>query len=101
MFFAAKVDLFGPCIAYVPGYERETRNRTALATEVHVMSMLAVTLAISLLGGLENVDAKTMISPSSYLILHHLQLCRLSLLQSFFTVKTAVLRMRSQQLLRC
>ena len=35
--WAAQVDLFGPCVVYVPGYERETRGRKALATEVHVM----------------------------------------------------------------
>ena len=35
--WAAQVDLFGPCRVYVPGYERETRARKALATEVHVM----------------------------------------------------------------
>ena len=35
--WAAQVDLFGPCTVYVPGYERETRGRKALATEVHVM----------------------------------------------------------------
>ena len=35
--WAAQVDLFGPCTVYVPGYERETRARKALATEVHVM----------------------------------------------------------------
>ena len=35
--WAAQLDLFGPCTVYVPGYERETRARKALATEVHVM----------------------------------------------------------------
>ena len=35
--WAAQVDLFGPCTTYVPGYEKETRNRKVLATEVHVM----------------------------------------------------------------
>ena len=35
--WAAQVDLFGPCKVYVPGYERETRARKALSTEVHVM----------------------------------------------------------------
>ena len=35
--WAAQVDLFGPCKVYVPGYERETRARKSLATEVHVM----------------------------------------------------------------
>ena len=35
--WAAQLDLFGPCTVYVPGYERETRGRKALATEVHVM----------------------------------------------------------------
>ena len=34
---AAQLDLFGPCLTYVPGYERQTRNRKALATEVHMM----------------------------------------------------------------
>jgi hypothetical protein len=35
--WAAQCDLFGPCTVYVHGYERETRGRKALATEVHVM----------------------------------------------------------------
>ena len=35
--WAAQLDLFGPCTVYVPGYERETRGRKALATEVYVM----------------------------------------------------------------
>ena len=35
--WAAQLDLFGPCTVYVPGYERETRGRKSLATEVYVM----------------------------------------------------------------
>ena len=34
--WAAQFDLFGPCKTYVPGYERQTRGRNALATDVHV-----------------------------------------------------------------
>ena len=35
--WAAQLDMFGPCTVYVPGYERETRGRKYLATEVYVM----------------------------------------------------------------
>ena len=36
-FYASQADLFGPISVFVPGYERQTRNRSALTSKVWVM----------------------------------------------------------------
>ena len=55
--WAAQLDLFGPCTVYVPGYERETRGRKALATQVHVMVFACPVTRIVNLQVIEGQDA--------------------------------------------
>ena len=55
--WAAQLDLFGPCYVYVPGYERETRARKALATTVHVMVFACPVTRIVNLQVIEGEDA--------------------------------------------
>ena len=59
--WAAQVDLFGPCTTYVPGYERQTRNRKALATEVHVMVFACPVTRLVNLQVIEGKDASCII----------------------------------------
>ena len=55
--WAAQCDLFGPCTVYVPGYERETRGRKALATEVHVVVFVCPSTRLVNLQVIEGKDA--------------------------------------------
>ena len=55
--WAAQCDLFGPCRVYVPGYERETRGRKALATEVHVVVFVCPSTRLVNLQVIEGKDA--------------------------------------------
>ena len=55
--WAAQVDLFGPCTVYVPGFERQTRARKALATEVNVMVFACPSTRLVNLQVIEGKDA--------------------------------------------
>ena len=42
-FHITMVDLFGPVSSYVPGYEKETRNRSSLESKLYIMVAVCVT----------------------------------------------------------
>ena len=60
-FYVTMIDLFGPLKSYVPGYERETRNRPALESKLHVMVAVCVTTKIVNLQVLEGKSAAAII----------------------------------------
>ena len=55
--WAAQLDLFGPCTTYVPGFEKQTRGRKSLATEVHVMVFVCPVSRLVNLQVIEGRDA--------------------------------------------
>ena len=60
-FYITMVDLFGPVKSYVPGYERETRNRPALESKLHIMAAVCVTTKIVNLQVLDDKSAASII----------------------------------------
>ena len=56
-FWAAQMDLFGPYYVYVPGYERETRNRQVKEAKVWVMCVVCPTSRLVNLQVIEKSDA--------------------------------------------
>ena len=60
-FFVTMIDLCGPMRGYVPGYERETRNRAALEYKLHIMVAVCVTTKIVNLQVLEGKTADAII----------------------------------------
>ena len=56
-FYVTMVDLFGPLKSYVPGYEKETRNRTALESKLHILVAVCITTKIVNLQVLEAKSA--------------------------------------------
>ena len=60
-FFITMLDLCGPMKSYIPGYERETRNRPALVSKLHIMVAVCVTTKIVNLQVLEGKSAAAII----------------------------------------
>ena len=56
-FWACQIDLFGPYRVYVPGFERETRNRKVLDVEVHILAIVCPTTRLVNLQVVEKTDA--------------------------------------------
>ena len=56
-FHIAMLDLFGPVQSYVPGFERNTRNRRALESQMYVMTTVCVTTRLVNLQILEGKKA--------------------------------------------
>ena len=42
-FWACQLDLFGPLLVFVPGFEKHTRNRQVLEAKVWVMTVVCMT----------------------------------------------------------
>ena len=55
-FWACQLDLFGPYKVYVPGYERETRNRPLLDAQVWIMAIVCPTTRLVNLQVIEKTD---------------------------------------------
>ena len=60
-FYITMIDLFGPVESYVPGFERNTRNRQVLESKMHVMVAVCVTTKIVNLQILEGKKAHNII----------------------------------------
>ena len=60
-FYITMIDLFGPVESYVPGFERNTRNRKVLETKMHVMVAVCITTKIVNLQILEGKAAHNII----------------------------------------
>ena len=60
-FYITMLDLFGPVKSYVPGYERETRNRTSLDSKMYIMVAVCVTTKIVNLQAIEKKSAAAII----------------------------------------
>ena len=56
-FWACQIDLFGPYKTFVPGYERQTRNRQMLECEVWVLAVVCPTTRLVNLQVVEKKDA--------------------------------------------
>ena len=56
-FWACQMDLFGPYRTFVPGYERTTRNRNSLESQVHIMCTVCPTSRLVNLQVIEETDA--------------------------------------------
>ena len=60
-FHATMLDLFGPVQSYVPGFERNTRNRRVLETQMYVMTSVCITTKLVNLQILEGKKAHNII----------------------------------------
>ena len=60
-FYVTMLDLCGPMRSFVPGYERETRNRPALQSKIHIMVSVCITTKIVNLQALEGKTADSII----------------------------------------
>ena len=60
-FYTTMIDLFGPLKSYVPGYERQTRNRNSLESKVYIMVAVCITTKIVNLQVLESKSASGII----------------------------------------
>ena len=60
-FYTTMLDLFGPVDSYVPGFERNTRNRRVLETKMYVMVAVCITTKIVNLQILEGKKAHNII----------------------------------------
>lgn len=60
-FHVTMIDLCGPMKSYVPSYERETRNRPALHSQVYIMVSVCITTKIINLQALEGKTADAII----------------------------------------
>ena len=60
-FHSAMLDLFGPVESYVPGFERNTRNRKVLQSQMYVMVSVCITTKIVNLQILEGKKAHNII----------------------------------------
>ena len=56
-FWACQIDLFGPYKTFVPGYERQTRNRQMLECEVWILAVVCPTTRLVNLQVVEKKDA--------------------------------------------
>ena len=56
-FWACQMDLFGPYRTFVPGYEKETRNRQMLECQVWVLAVVCPTTRLVNLQVVEKTDA--------------------------------------------
>ena len=66
-FYVTMLDLCGPFRAYVPGFERETRNRRAIDYKLYIMVSVCVTTKIVNLQVLESKSADSIIEGFSRL----------------------------------
>ena len=60
-FYVTMIDLFGPIESYVPGFERNTRNRKVLQSKMYVMVAVCVTTKIVNLQVLEGKSADNIV----------------------------------------
>ena len=56
-FWACQIDLFGPYQTFVPGYERQTRNRKMLECQIWILAVVCPTSRLVNLQVLEKTDA--------------------------------------------
>ena len=60
-FWACQLDLFGPLLVFVPGFERRTRNRQVLEAKVWIMTAVCMTTSAVNLQVLEKDNATGMV----------------------------------------